>query len=197
MILSDDEIRTLAEEGMITPFSDRLVRNEISPKHATFGFHRTNPVMSFGLGSYGYDMRLGERFGVFHPHHTPLDPLNVTDTDLTWVETHGEPFIIRPKTFVLAHSIEYLKIPNNITAYVLDKSTYARCGIHAQNTVLEAGWEGQVTLELYNYLDRPVIIRPNQGVVQMTFHRGEACKVSYADRSGKYQGQRGVTLAKG
>jgi dCTP deaminase len=191
VILSDLQIKAEAEKGMINPFEAKLIRKTPSFPGRSRGQIR---LISYGLSSYGYDMRLGSCFGLYRQSAEPLDPLDVQKDELDWFETEGRPYVLAPKTFALAYSTEYLRIPRNVTAYVNDKSTYARVGIHAQNTVLEAGWEGQVTLELYNYLDRPVIVRPNQGVVQATFHQGSPCETSYADRGGKYQKQTRVTL---
>lgn len=181
-VLSDKSIRDLAHhEGLISPFEERL--SQVG-------------VISYGLSSFGYDVRLGTSFRLWQRwHDEPLDPLNIDPArDSILFERH-KPFPLEPGGFILAHTVEYLRIPENVTAYVKDKSTYARCGICVQNTVLEAGWEGQVTLEIYNYLPRPVLLRPGQGIAQVVFHYGwEACETSYAHRQGKYQGQTGVTL---
>jgi dCTP deaminase len=108
--------------------------------------------------------------------------------------TVADEFVLRPREFVLAHTIETLDMPRDCLGLVKDKSSLARCGLTVQNTVLEPGWRGQITLEIYNNGPRPVLLRAGQGIAQVIFERGEPCLVSYADRQGKYQDQRGVTL---
>jgi dCTP deaminase len=187
--LSDREIRRYATEfGMISPFQERL---------------KEAGQISSGLSSYGYDARLGHEFAVYdeamqYPRTPPLDPLRVHEHDVQrFIAQPGRPFVLRAKGFVLAKTIEYIKMPPHVTGLVKDKSTYARCGIHVQNTVLEAGWEGEVTLEISNYLNRDVLLWPGQGIVQILFEESkDLCETSYAARSGKYQGQTGVTLPK-
>lgn len=151
---------------------------------------------SYGPSSYGYDFRLGHRFGVYKASDVPLDPKEVTDDDIEWVQIEdGGLYIIPAHGHCLAHTEEYVRIPRGVTGFVNDKSTYARVMVANQNTVLEAGWEGQITLEITNHLPRPVILRPGQGIVQVVFMNGDrSCRVSYGDRDGKYQGQLGVTL---
>lgn len=170
---------------MISPVSDKL---------SDLG------VVSYGVSSYGYDARLGDVFKVYRSASmfmtSVLDPTEVSNDDVdTVVASNG--FVIPPKGFVLAKTMEYFRIPPRVTALVKDKSTYARCGIHVQNTVLEAGWEGEVTLEISNYLNRPVLLRPGQGIVQILFHTAkDDCSITYGARGGKYMGQTGVTLPK-
>lgn len=178
MILSDTEIEFFARRyEMIVPFQESLANKG---------------VISHGPSSYGYDIRLGDTFVSYGRGDKLVDPLNVRPEDT--VTTTASEYVIGPKEFVLAYGMEYIRLPRDVTGLVMDKSTYARCGITLQNTVLEAGWEGEITLEITNHLDRPVMLRAGQGVAQLLFFRGEPCAVSYADRHGKYQRQRGVTL---
>lgn len=190
MILNDYDIRDLARKGMIDPFQDRLSQDG---------------MISWGLSSFGYDVRLGTGFkkselscGFVTPfspalneRFKPLDPLQPDGFEDV---IHEGPFIIHPGQFILGHTVEYIHLPRDVSGMVMDKSTYARSGIHLQNTILEAGWHGQITLEIYNNLNRPVILRPGQGIAQIIFFQGEPCEVSYGDRGGKYQGQVGATL---
>ncbi len=180
MILSDREILELIDDGMIAPAERKLVG-------------RSEGRMSFGVSSFGYDLRLGNEFAVYRPSDEPLDPRDVQAEDLEWSKV-DDVFVLPPKGFVLAVTMETMKLPRNVTGLVHDKSSYARCGLSAQNTVLESGWSGQVTLEVTNHLDRPVKLLVGHGIVQVLFFRGELCHTSYADRNGSYMGQRGVTI---
>lgn len=183
--MADHEIRNYADNFMmIRPFSDELI---------------SKSVISYGLSSYGYDVRLGTEFARYVPSDVPLDPRNVTNDDVLWDNVkEDDQYVIAPHGFVLARIMESLIMPKSVTGLVKDKSTYARSGIHVQNTVIEAGWIGILTLELNNYLDRPVILRPGQGIAQILFSRSSSvCEYSYAGRTGnKYQNQTGVTLPK-
>lgn len=179
-IQSDRWIREQALKGMIEPFSDGLVREG---------------VISYGLSSFGYDLRAAPDWRIFvNAFNTMVDPKNF-DTD-SLVEAHGESCVIPPNSFVLTRSIEYLRIPEDVMVVALGKSSYARCGIVANVTPLEPGWEGHVTLELSNTTPLPAKVYANEGIVQLLFFKGERPQVTYADRKGKYQGQRGVTLPK-
>ena len=178
MFLSDKEIWDLCRaEHMIEPFE---------PKISTRG------GVSYGLSSYGYDVRLGRDFKVYAGAGL-IEPANLQEYDIISLEDQ-DSYVLRPGGFVLAHTVEYLRMPRDITGLVKDKSTYARCGITLQTTVLEAGWEGQVTLEIFNNNHRPVRLCAGHGIAQIMFVRGNPCMVSYADRRGKYQGQTGVTM---
>lgn len=153
-------------------------------------------VISFGPSSYGYDIRITDDFKIFTNVHTAIvDPKNF-DAD-SFVEFQGKICTIPPNSFALARSIEYMRMPRNVTGLVLGKSTYARCGIICNITPLEAGWEGQITIEISNTTPLPARIYANEGIAQILFFASdEACRVSYADRKGggKYQGQQGITL---
>jgi dCTP deaminase len=184
-ILSDNEIRRLAvEEKMIEPFVERQVR-EIE------GGQR---VISYGLSSYGYDLRVANEFKVFtNVFNTVVDPKNFDSKSFVDVKT--DICIVPPNSFVLARSIEYFRIPRDVLTICLGKSTYARCGIIVNVTPLEPEWEGNVTLEISNTTPLPARIYANEGLAQVLFLKAASvCETSYADRKGKYQGQRGITL---
>ena len=173
-------IRERALEGMITPFEDRLVRQG---------------VISYGLSSFGYDLRAAPEWRVFvNVFNTVVDPKNFDLRGL--VAADGDTCIIPPNSFVLTRSVEYLKIPEDVMVIALGKSSYARCGIVANVTPLEPGWEGHVTLELSNTTPLPAKVYAHEGIVQLLFFQGDKPEVSYRSRDGKYQGQRGVTLPK-
>ena len=173
------------EEGMIEPFVDSQVKSIENHK-----------IVSYGLSSYGYDVRVGNRFKVFtNVHNSIVDPKNFTED--AFVDIEGDHCIIPPNSFALASTMEYFRIPRNCLTVCLGKSTYARCGIIVNVTPLEPEWEGHVTLEFSNTTTLPAKIYANEGVAQMLFFQSdERCQVSYKDRGGKYQGQTGVTLPK-
>ena len=183
-IKSDKWIRRMAQEhGMIEPFVERQVRNEDA-----------EPVISYGVSSYGYDVRCADEFKVFtNLHSVTVDPKNFDEK--SFVDVKGPACIIPPNSFALARTVEFFRIPRNVLTICLGKSTYARCGIIVNVTPLEPEWEGHVTLEFSNTTTLPAKIYANEGVAQMLFFESdEECEVSYKDRNGKYQGQRGVTL---
>ena len=181
-VLSDKTIRKLAlENGMITPFEDKQVRNG---------------KISYGLSSFGYDARVSEEFKIFTNVNSEIvDPKDFKSTN--FVTKNGPECIIPPNSFALARTVERFKIPKDILVICLGKSTYARCGIIVNVTPLEPGWEGHVTLEFSNTTPLPAKIYANEGVAQFIFLKGnETPEVTYADRNGKYMGQTGVTLPK-
>jgi len=183
-IKSDKWIRRMAQEhGMIEPFVERQVRGE-----------QDSRVISFGVSSYGYDVRCADEFKVFtNINSATVDPKNFDAG--SFVDIKSDVCIIPPNSFALARTVEYFRIPRNVLTICLGKSTYARCGIIVNVTPLEPEWEGHVTLEFSNTTTLPAKIYANEGVAQMLFlESDEACEVSYKDRGGKYQGQRGVTL---
>ena len=182
-IKSDHWIRRMAEAGMITPFEPRQVR-----------YRGQDKVISYGTSSYGYDVRCANEFKIFTNINSAIvDPKNFDPN--SFVEVRTDVCIIPPNSFVLAHTVEYFKIPRNVLTICVGKSTYARCGIIVNVTPLEPEWEGHVTLEFSNTTNLPAKIYANEGVAQMLFFESdEICETSYADRGGKYQGQRGVTL---
>ena len=181
-IKADKWIRRMAlEHRMIEPFSDKQVREG---------------VISYGLSSYGYDVRIADEFKIFTNINTTIvDPKNFDPN--SFVEVNGDSCIIPPNSFALARTVEYFRIPRNVLTICLGKSTYARCGIIVNVTPLEPEWEGHVTLEFSNTTPLPARIYANEGVAQMLFlESDEVCETSYRDRGGKYQGQVGVTLPK-
>jgi dCTP deaminase len=173
-------IRERAQAGMIEPFEEHLVGQG---------------VISYGLSSFGYDLRAAPEWRIFvNAFNTVVDPKAFDPQSL--IETSGEVCIIPPNSFVLTRSVEYLRVPDDVMVIALGKSSYARCGLVANVTPLEPGWEGHVTLELSNTTPLPAKVYANEGIVQLLFFQGERPEVTYAERRGKYQGQRGVTLPK-
>jgi dCTP deaminase len=179
-IMSDKWIRRMAlEHGMIEPFEDRQVREG---------------VVSYGLSSYGYDIRVADEFKIFtNINNTVIDPKNFDSN--CFVDVKADVCIVPPNSFALARTIEYFRIPRDVLTVCLGKSTYARCGIIVNVTPFEPEWEGTVTLEISNTTPLPAKIYANEGLAQVLFFQGdEPCEVSYADKKGKYLKQRGVTL---
>ena len=166
---------------MIDPFVDDQVRAG---------------VISYGVSSYGYDVRVGNEFKVFtNVYNTVVDPKAFDPR--SFVDITADVCIIPPNSFALARTVEYFRIPRNVLTICLGKSTYARCGIIVNVTPLEPEWEGFVTLEFSNTTPLPAKIYANEGVAQVIFFESdEVCETSYKDRGGKYQGQQGVTLPK-
>ncbi len=179
-ILADHQIRDLSlNHGMIDPFVEKQ-------NHAG--------VISYGLSSYGYDARCSNEFKIFtNVDSAVVDPKSFSEK--SFVDREVDVCIIPPNSFVLTRSVEYFRIPKDVLVICLGKSTYARCGLIVNVTPLEPGWEGHVTLEISNTTPLPAKVYANEGVAQFLFFKGSApCEVSYADRSGKYMGQKGVTL---
>jgi dCTP deaminase len=177
--------RMVAEHGMIDPFEPKQVRESGMGK-----------VISYGTSSYGYDVRCAAEFKIFTNINSAIvDPKAFDES--SFVEIQADACIIPPNSFALARTVEYFRIPRNVLTICLGKSTYARCGIIVNVTPLEPEWEGHVTLEFSNTTNLPARIHANEGVAQMLFFESdEVCEVSYKDRGGKYQGQRGITTAK-
>lgn len=183
-IKSDKWITKMAlEHGMISPFEQEQVR------HGDKG-----RLVSYGLSSYGYDVRCSNEFKVFTNINSAIVDPKAFDEN-SFVDVQSDVCIIPPNSFALARTVEHFKIPRNVLTICLGKSTYARCGIIVNVTPLEPEWEGQVTLEFSNTTPLPAKIYANEGVAQMVFlESDEVCSVSYLDREGKYMGQKGVTL---
>ena len=176
----DRWIRRMAiEHRMIEPFEERQVRDG---------------KISYGLSSYGYDIRVAGEFKVFTNINTTIvDPKQFDPRSL--VDVQAEVCIIPPNSFALARTVEYFRIPRNVITVCLGKSTYARCGIIVNVTPFEPEWEGTATLEISNTTPLPARIYANEGIAQVLFFESdEACAISYADKAGKYQAQRDVTL---
>jgi len=179
-IKSDRWIRRMVKEhGMIEPFADAQVRSG---------------VISYGLSSYGYDLRIADEIKIFTNINTTIVDPKAFDPR-SFVDYQGPVCIVPPNSFVLGRSVEYFKIPRNVLTLCVGKSTYARCGIITNVTPFEPEWEGFVTLEISNTTPLPAKIYANEGIAQVLFFESdEACQTSYADRQGKYQGQQGIVL---
>lgn len=179
----DTWIRQMAlEHGMIAPFEEALVRTG---------------VISYGLSSFGYDIRVADEFRIFTPtpFNTVVDPKALDPRCL--VEHRGDRCIIPPNSFALARTVEYITMPPDVLGIVLGKSTYARCGLVLNMTPLEPGWAGFITLEISNTTPLPAVVYANEGIGQVLFFQGDGVpSVNYASRKGKYQNQTGVTLPK-
>lgn len=178
----DHWIRKMAlEHGMIEPFIDRQVREG---------------VISYGVSSYGYDVRVADEFKIFtNVYSTMVDPKSFDSNSM--VDFKGEVCIIPPNSFALARTVEHFRIPRGVMTICVGKSTYARCGIIVNVTPFEPEWEGFVTLEISNTTPLPAKIYANEGLAQVIFLEGdEPCEISYADKKGKYQHQQGILLPK-
>lgn len=188
MLLSDKEIIELCEDSinpLITPFVDHLVSVE---QHETMLLTEFKKVLTWGLSSFGYDLRLGNKFKIFtNVSSSIIDPKAFNED--VFIEHEGDTCIIPPNSFILAHSLEKLTMPRNITGLVIGKSTFARVGVNCLATPLEAGWSGYVTLEFSNTTPLPVKMYAGEGCCQVLFMKGNDCLTSYADRNGKYQNQ--------
>jgi len=175
----DHWIRNMAlEHGMIEPFVESQVRAG---------------VISYGVSSYGYDMRIADEFKIFtNVYSAIVDPKNFSAE--SFVEFQGEVCIVPPNSFVLGRSVEYFRIPRRVLTICVGKSTYARTGLIVNVTPFEPEWEGYVTLEISNTTPLPAKVYSNEGIAQVLFlEADEECEISYADKKGKYQGQTGVT----
>ena len=183
-IKSDRWIRRMAtEQRMIEPFTDGQVRAG---------------AISYGVSSYGYDMRVAPEFRIFTNALSAIVDPKAFDAR-SFVEFSGDVCIVPPNSFALARSVEYFRIPRNVLTICVGKSTYARCGIITNVTPFEPEWEGYVTLEISNTTPLPAKIYANEGICQVLFFEADdddVCQTSYADKKGKYQGQVGVTLPK-
>jgi len=181
-IKSDKWIKRMAKEHqIIVPFEGRQIREG---------------VISYGLSSYGYDIRVANEFKIFtNVNSTIVDPKNFDEQ--SFVDFKGDVCIVPPNSFALARTVEYFRIPRNVLTICLGKSTYARCGIIVNVTPFEPEWEGFATLEISNTTPLPAKIYANEGIAQVVFFESdEVCEVSYADKKGKYQAQRDITLPK-
>ncbi len=177
---ADSWIRKMSlEAAMIEPFCENLT---------------TKNVVSYGLSSYGYDIRVSDEFKIFTNISTTIvDPKHFSEQSV--VDFRGAECIVPPNSFALARTVEYFKIPPNVLAICLGKSTYARCGIIVNVTPFEPGFEGHITIEISNTTPLPAKIYANEGIAQVLFFEGDdPCEVTYKDRAGKYQAQRGITL---
>ena len=175
-LLADWQIR---KDIKIVPFAEESMRQG---------------VVSFGVSSYGYDVRVGRHFKVFtNVYGAIIDPKHFEPK--AFVDIEGDSCIIPPNSFARAETVEYFEIPRDVLAVCLGKSTYARCGIIVNVTPLEPEWRGKITIEISNTTPLPAKIYANEGIAQILFHRTDAvCEKSYADKKGKYQDQKGLTL---
>lgn len=181
-IKPDSWIRQMAtERGMIEPFSDSQVRSG---------------VISYGVSSYGYDMRVADEYKIFAPRYDVGSMVDPKNFDQRLLQAYrGDTCIIPPNSFALARSVEYFRIPRNVLAICLGKSTYARCGVITNFTPFEPEWDGYVTIEISNTTPLPARIYSGEGIAQVLFFEADTeCDVSYADKKGKYQGQRDIVL---
>lgn len=179
---SDNWIRKMArEQRMIEPFVENQVRGG---------------CISYGVSSYGYDIRVTNEFKIFtNVHSTVVDPKAFDERSM--VDFTGDVCVIPPNSFALSRTVEYFRIPRGVLTLCVGKSTYARCGIITNVTPFEPEWEGYVTLEISNTTPLPARIYANEGIAQVLFFEGdEMCATSYADRKGKYQGQKTIVLPK-
>lgn len=197
--------RTLTEEEsnsfkpMIEGFVDQQKREEVinfAPNENGGIDCTTRKIISFGLSSFGYDVRLDRKFKIFTNINSALiDPLNFDEKCL--VDFEGDYVIVPPNSYVLGNTVESFNIPNDIQVICVGKSTYARAGVIINVTPIEAGFSGQVVIEISNSTPLPVKVYANMGIAQFLFLQGDSpCEVSYADRNGKYQNQTGITLPK-
>lgn len=172
-------VKQAKEHGMIEPFEEAQVRKD---------------AISYGVSSYGYDMRVSDEYKIFtNVNSSVVDPKKFDSSN--FVEQKGDVILVPPNSFALARSVEYFRIPRNVLAVCLGKSTYARCGIICNVTPFEPEWEGHVTIEISNTTPLPAKIYSNEGICQVLFFESdEDCAVSYKDKKGKYQGQTGITL---
>lgn len=197
MILNDLQIKHFAERGMITPFTDHQVRESSMGK----------PIISYGLSSFGYDLRLAGELRVFTRTYdkktgdiTIIDPKAFND-DIAQPEVlHITPinsyFILEPYGSALGRSVETIHLPDDVFALCVGKSTYARCGLIVNTTPLEPGWRGELVIEIHNTTPLPMKVYAGEGIAQLTFFRGDRPSVTYGDRNGKYQNQSGITTAR-
>jgi dCTP deaminase len=180
-VMSDKWIINAAKKGMIEPFESSQVGKG---------------VISFGVSSYGYDMRITDEFKIFNAASTEFaDPKDFNDSHFTAFK--GDVCVIPPNSYVLARSLEYFRIPRDILTITFGKSTYARSGVIVNVTPFEPEWEGYVTISIANLTTRPAKLYANEGIAQVIFLKAEqVCKTSYADKKGKYQAQKTITIAK-
>jgi len=179
---NDNWIKKMSiENKMIEPFVESQVRNG---------------VISYGVSSYGYDIRVADEYKIFtNVYSAIVDPKNFDPQSM--IDYKGDVCVIPPNSFALARTVEYFKIPRNVLTVCLGKSTYARCGIIVNVTPFEPEWEGYVTLEISNTTPLPAKIYSNEGIAQVLFFEGdEVCNISYADKKGKYQSQQSIMLPK-
>lgn len=184
MILNDKQIKEYVKKyKMIEPFVDRQVQEG---------------VISYGLSSYGYDIRISDEFLIFKmTQREPLITPKAFNPDyVAKVKKDDGALVLKPNQYALAKSVEYIRMPRDLIAICVNKSTYARCGLIVNITPIESEWEGYLTIELANPTQYRIAVYPNEGIAQLIFLKGEPCEVSYEDKKGKYQKQLDITLPK-
>ncbi len=188
-IKPDSWIRKMANKcKMIDPFEDGQVAK------VNVSANNQDKIVSYGLSSYGYDIRVADEFKVFtNVYNAIIDPKSFKED--SFIDIKSDVCIVPPNSFALARSVEYFRIPRNVLTICVGKSTYARCGIIVNVTPFEPEWEGYVTIEISNTTPLPAKIYSNEGIAQVLFFESlEVCETSYADKKGKYMKQKGVTL---
>lgn len=191
MILNDIQIAELANDGMIDPFVGHQVREDGELR-----------IISYGLSSFGYDLRLDESLGLFSRLGGSIDPKEFDEKLIEFLEldyryySNQAFFTLPPFGSALGHSVETLHMPDDVFALCVGKSTYARCGLIVNTTPLEPGWRGQLVIEIHNTTPLPIRVYANEGIAQLVFYKGNRPAVTYGDRAGKYQGQTGITTAR-
>lgn len=193
-VIPDWRIRELAKQGMIYPFVDEQIREVPLTLESVMAEKSRRRVISYGLSSFGYDIRVADEFRIF-TNNKPgiIDPKNFGESAES-IEFHGDICILPPNSFALARSVEYFKIPRNVITVSINKSTYARCGVFCNITAFEPEWEGHVTIEISNMAPLPAKVYANEGIAQILFFEGLDPEVSYRDKKGVYQGQVGITF---
>lgn len=204
MVLNDKEIRELAAGGFIAPFQPQNVKHrKLLQGNEAYSYHRQVRALSYGTSSFGYDFTLAEDILLFTADYRTT--LNVKDFDKdafterleVQQDEYGRFVILPPHSFVLGHTVEYVKMPDDVLGLCFDKSTYARIGgIQTNVTPIEPGWQGQITLEIRNTLPCFTRLYVGEGIIQTIFLKGNRPEVTYADKGGKYQGQKGITGAR-
>lgn len=199
--LTPEQQRGYVGPRMIEPFEPEQVKVRTTIcRDTTYGQDNIvgsieEKIISYGTSSFGYDVRLGTKFKIFtNVNSAIIDPLNMPDT--AYVDIEGDVCVIPPNSYVLGHTLETFDIPRDVTAICVGKSTYARAGCGINVTPIEAGFKGQVVIEISNLTPLPMRVYANMGIAQFLFFRGLPCEVSYSDRAGKYQNQTGITTAK-
>lgn len=205
-------IREHAKKGMIDPFvGTHVTAYTASSDYRQIKFSEIDPActyldkpepteivdkaISYGLSSYGYDMRVAREFRIFTNYWPGIIDPKAFNEHVKFHDFVGDVCIVPPNSFALARSVEYFRIPKDILCIVVGKSTYARCGIVVNITALEPEWEGEVTIEISNTTPLPAKIYSGEGIAQVLFFQGDgSCDVTYADKKGKYQRQKGITM---
>lgn len=192
-------VRGTPEECMVALDNKSITNVRVDPM---LGLQIRQRILSKGLTSFGYDVSLSNEFAIFtNEHGGTIDPLNFDETTTLRKVVNDDYVILPPNSYLLGRTNEYFHMPRDVVAVAVGKSTYARCGAIVNVTPIEPGFSGYVVIEISNATSLPLKIYANQGVAQFMFYKGEACDMSYGDRNGgkggKYQGQTGITLAKG